>query len=312
MYTVDACPCCGSKNLTLLPALVAPFLTSYAVSSPPDRCSLALCAECSFRFFDSRLTEDEVTKLYSGYRGEEYFQHRHKTEPWYSRKVNDGIARDPEEIEARNSALENFLQPHMNGSEINSVLDYGGDQGQFIPATLGKEKFVFELSDAQPVEGVMRIASEAGLDRRRFDLTMLLGVLEHCSDPLSVLLKVRALAYGPDSHILIGVPYEWYSLHGVGADGFYRWYIDILLKCAPLLKLVDFYSTVFRVRSYLIPPLGILKCHEHLNFFNEQSMAALLRRAGMDLVASSITQTCTYPARTFSLSVLAKPIKNGE
>jgi hypothetical protein len=312
MYTVDACPCCGSKNLTLLPALVAPFLTSYAVSSPPDNCSLAQCADCSFRFFDSRLTEDEVTKLYSGYRGEVYFQHRHKTEPWYSRKVNDGIARDPEEIEARNSALEKFLQPHLNGSEINSVLDYGGDQGQFIPATLGKEKFVFELSDAQPVEGVMRIASEAGLDRRRFDLTMLLGVLEHCSDPLSVLLKVRALASGPNSHILIGVPYEWYSLAGVGAGSFYRWYINILLKCAPLLKLVDFYSTVFRVRSYRIPPLGILKCHEHLNFFNEQSMAALLHRAGMDLVASSITQTCTYPARTFSLSVLAKPIKNGE
>jgi hypothetical protein len=273
---------------------------------------LAQCIECSFRFFESRLTDDEVAKLYSGYRGDEYFQQRHRAEPWYSRKVNDGIARDPEEIEARNSAMEVFLQPHVNRGEINSVLDYGGDKGQFIPATLGKEKFVFELSDAQPVEGVMRIASEAGLDRRRFDLTMILGVLEHCSDPLSVLLKVRALAYGPNSHIVIGVPYEWYSLNAVGTGGFYRWYIDMLSKCAPLLKFVDFYSTVFRVRSYRIPPLGILKCHEHLNFFNEQSMAALLRRAGMDLVTSSITQTCTYPARTFSLSVLAKPSRSSE
>jgi methyltransferase family protein len=246
--------------------------------------------------------------LYSGYRGEEYFQERHRAEPWYSRRVNDGIASDPEEIQTRNSAMEAFLRPHINFDELNAVLDYGGDKGQFMPAMVGRQKFVFELSDAQPVEGVTRIASEAELDGRHFDLTLLLGVLEHCSEPLSVLLKVRALTQGSNSHIAIGVPYEWYKLDGVGTGRLYSWYLDTLLKSGPLMKLVDFYSTAFRVRSCRIPPLGILKCHEHLNFFNEQSMTALLHRAGMDLAACSITQTCTYPARTFSLNVLAKPV----
>lgn len=307
VYRIEECPCCGSNNLNLLPAVLAPFLARYAVGSPPARCSLAQCPGCSFRFFDSRLTADEVTKLYSGYRGEEYLRQRQNAEPWYSCRVNDGLANDPNEIQTRNSATEAFLSPHMNGLEVNSVLDYGGDQGQFIPRTFGKEKFVFELSAAQPVEGVTRIESEAALEGRRFDLVLLLGVLEHCSEPLSVVKKVRDLMRGPDSHVMIGVPYEWYGLKGVGTGWLYSWYLDMLLQSGPLLKLIDFYSTVARVRCHRIPPFGIVKCHEHLNFFNEQSMTALLRRAGMKLVACSTTQTCSYPARTLSLNVLAKP-----
>jgi len=310
VYTIDACPCCGSKNLTLFPAVVAPFLASYAVGSRPARCSLAQCLGCSLRFFTSRLTPDEVTKLYSGYRGEEYFQQRHNAEPWYSRSVNNGIAGDPNEIQTRNTALEAFLQPHINGQEVNAVLDYGGDRGQFIPRAVGKEKFVFELSAAQPVDGVTRIASEAELDGRRFDLTLLLGVLEHCPEPLSVLQKVRPLMRGPDARIIIGVPYEWYGLKSVRPGRVYSWYLDTLLKSRPLMKAIDFYSTLARVRFHRIPPFGIVKCHEHLNFFNEQSMTALLRGAGMDLVACSTTQTCSYPAPTLSLNVLAKPADN--
>jgi hypothetical protein len=246
--------------------------------------------------------------LYSAYRGEEYFRQRHNVEPWYSHRVNHGIASDPNEIQARNFATEAFLGPHINGREVKAVLDYGGDKGQFIPHTVGKEKFVFELSTAQPVDGVTRIESEAELDGHRFDLILLLGVLEHCSEPLAVLQKLRALTQGPDSHIMIGIPYEWYSLKSVGTGGFYSWYLDMLLRSSPLMKAVDFYSTVVRVHFDRIPPLGILKCHEHLNFFNEQSMKELLRGAGMDLVACSTTQTCSYPARTLCLNVLAKPL----
>jgi len=46
-------------------------------------------------------------------------------------------------------------------------LDYGGDKGQFIPESIGKQKFVYELSDAAPVDGVARIASDIDLDGRR-------------------------------------------------------------------------------------------------------------------------------------------------
>jgi hypothetical protein len=56
---------------------------------------------CSFRFFDSRLTDAEVQRLYAAYRGDGYFETRHAYEFWYSRKVNDGIGKDAAEITSR-------------------------------------------------------------------------------------------------------------------------------------------------------------------------------------------------------------------
>jgi len=67
-------------------AIVAPFLAHYAVGRSPFLCRLLECSDCSFRFFDSRLEPDEVTRLYSGYRGDGYFAERHRWEFWYSRK----------------------------------------------------------------------------------------------------------------------------------------------------------------------------------------------------------------------------------
>lgn len=286
--------------------MVSPFLARYVVGAAPSRCSLAQCETCSFRFFDARLTPTEVHKLYSGYRGKEYFRVRHAVEPWYSKNVNDGIGGDPDEIHRRNAAFENFVGPHLDMGEVGTVLDYGGDRGQFIPAPLGKRKFVFELSDAIPVEGITRIGSDAELQQWRFDFLMLCGVLEHCSEPLEMLQTLRRLAKGPESRFFIGVPYEWFDLRLIGTGKLYHAYLDVLRRSGPLLTLVDFYSTAARVRWDTVPPLGIVKCHEHLNFFNEQSMTALLRRAGMEMIACSTTQTNTYPARTLSLNVLAR------
>lgn len=285
--------------------MVSPFLARYVLGTAPPACSLAECEECSFRFYDSRLTGAEVERLYSGYRGKEYFRVRHAVEPWYSAKVNEGIGGDPDEIRTRNEALETFLASDVELGDIEKVLDYGGDRGQFIPSKLGKRKFVFEVSDATPVDGVARIGSEVELEKERFDFVILTGVLEHCSEPLEILERLRNLAAGPDSLFYIGVPYERFDLGMAGQGQIYRKYLDFLRRSGPFLIVADFYSTAVRVRWDAIPPLGFMKCHEHLNFFNEQSMGALLRRAGLAMVASSRTQTNTYPARPTSLNVLA-------
>jgi hypothetical protein len=291
----------------LTPAVISPFFSRYVlgVRTPPE-CSYAECESCGFHFFDSRLTDAEVGRLYSGYRGEEYFRERHRAEPWYSRKVNEGIGGDPQEILARNAALEDFLSTHMDIAQVGTVLDFGGDRGQFIPDALGKQKFVFELSDAVAVEGVTRIASEAELSDRSFDFLMLTGVLEHCSEPLEILQKLRGLATGPESHFLIGVPYERFDVGWLGRGAMYRSYLRLLRHTGPLLMLADFYSTAFRLYRNSLPPLGVLKCHEHLNFFDEQSMTALLARANMEIVSSKVTQVISYPTRTLSLYVLAR------
>jgi SAM-dependent methyltransferase len=305
VYTIEGCPCCQSKESTARWAVVAPFLAYYAVGRSPFLCRLMECSNCSFRFFDVRLTPEEVDKLYSGYRGERYFAERHRWEPWYSRKVNDGIGGDPEEVAERTRALEAFLLPHLDQSEIETVLDYGGDRGQFIPPSLGAKKFVFELSDAVPVAGVERINSEQQLRAMRFDLIMAFGVLEHCSDPAEVLEKLRSYLT-PGSLLCVGVPYERYGLGFAGKGTLYRGYLNALLHFPTAVVAVDFYSTIARVRLGGIPPLGLIKCHEHLNFFDERSMKALLERMGFAIIDSRIESIVKYPARVESLQILAR------
>jgi Methyltransferase domain len=306
MYTIDSCPCCLSKNNTSRWAVVAPFLAHYAVGQRPERCKLLECSDCSFRFFDVRLSPQEVDRLYAGYRGGHYFTERHRYEFWYSRKVNDGIGGDPAEIEERIHAMERFVFPHIDVAKIEKVLDYGGDRGQFIPESLGRSKYVFELSDAVPCPGVIRVGSESALTSMKFDFIMLLGVLEHCSDPAGILIeKIRPLMCR-GGFLCVGVPYERYNLRFAGRGPLYRRYLNALLRLPLALVAVDFYSTICRVRCGGVPPLGFVKCHEHLNFFNERSIEALLKRTGFEVVDSVVETVVKYPARVESMSILAR------
>jgi SAM-dependent methyltransferase len=305
MYTVETCPCCESKKLQERWAIVAPFLAHYAVGRPPFLCKLLECSTCSFRFFDVRLDADEVTRLYSGYRGERYFAVRHRWEFWYSKKVNDGIGGDFEEIDLRVTALEKFIFPYVDNAKVVTVLDYGGDRGQFIPKSLGVEKFVYELSDAKPERGVNRIDSEPELNSRRFDFIMALGVLEHCSEPADILEQLRS-CLNPGSLLCIGVPNERYGVGFAGKGDLYRGYLNTLLQFPMALVAADFYSSAARIRLNHIPPLGLIKCHEHLNFFNTKSITALLKRTGFEVVDSKIECVAKYPARVESLYTLAR------
>jgi SAM-dependent methyltransferase len=305
MYTIEACPCCLSRRSTERWAIVAPFLAQFAVGQPPFLCKLLECSDCSFRFFNMRLAPQEVDRLYSEYRGDRYFAVRHRWEFWYSHKVNSGISGDPKEIADRMAALEKLALPHVDREKIGTVLDYGGDRGQFIPQSLGKEKYVFEVSDAVPVDGVTRIATHDDLEGRQFDFVMVLCVLEHCSDPAQVLEQLRSYLH-PGSFLCVTVPHERYEVGFAGKGSLYRNYLNALLHVPPALVAVDFYSTAARVRLGRVPPLGLIKCHEHLNFFNKKSMTALLERTGFEIVDSKIDYLASYPSRSEQLLVMAR------
>lgn len=305
MYKVEVCPCCLSKKSTGRWAIVAPFLAHYAVGKPPFLCKLLECSACSLRFFDVRLDPGEVARLYSGYRGERYFAERHRWEFWYSRKVNDGIGGDPEEIAGRVAALEGLFHSHVNPASVRTVLDYGGDRGQLIPKSMGTEKYVFELSDATPEPGIIRIGSAQELETMKFDLVMAMGVLEHCSQPAEVLEQLRS-CLNPGGFLCAGVPHERYGIGFAGKGRLYRGYLNALLRVPAALIAVDFYSAAARIRLGHIPPLGLVKCHEHLNFFNKKSMATLLDRAGFEVIDARIENVAKYPDRNEGLTVLAR------
>ena len=285
MYLIDTCPCCGSKDLHRWPAIVSSFIASYACGARPGDANLCECKGCSFRFFDTRLTKAEVEKLYAGYRGDAYFKTRHRYEPWYSREVNDGIGSDPVEIVSRKENLAKLLSDRAQS--FTSVLDYGGDRGQFIPDGLGTERYVYEISDVEPIDGIIRLSSIEG---RQFDFVMLAHVLEHCSEPRDVLRSLKPLGHG-QTVFYFEVPYERPSLQSAGDGAGQRSYLHALVRLGPLLQAVDLYSTVFRIKFDKIPPLGLQKCSEHLNFFNKPSLEALLKSEGFEMLDCGVRPT---------------------
>lgn len=285
MYFINSCPCCASTRLRKWPAVVAPFIARYACGTEPQACSLCECLNCTFRFFDSRLTDSEIATLYAGYRGPAYFDARHRYEFWYSAAANAGIGNDHAEIESRKQNLSKLLSERSE--PIGSVLDYGGDRGQFIPDYLGTERYVFEISDATPVPGVSRLESVEG---KQFDFVMLAHVLEHCSDPLKFAGELKQLANNRTT-FYFEVPFERPSLRFAPRGPLQRTYCDALLRASALLTAVDLYSTVCRVKFDCNLPLGLLKCSEHLNFFNETSLRVLLERCGYELLECGTAQT---------------------
>lgn len=285
MYFINSCPCCASTSLLKWPAIVAPFVARYACGMEPQACSLCECSRCSFRFFDSRLTDSEIGTLYAGYRGPAYFEARHRHEFWYSASVNAGIGNDLEEIESRKRNLAKLLSTRSDS--ITSVLDFGGDRGQFIPDHLGTERYVFEISDATPVPGVKRLESVEG---KQFDLVMLAHVLEHCSEPLKFIEDLKRLA-NEHTVYFFEVPFERPSLRLAPRGALQRAYRDALLHAGPVLTAIDLYSTVCRVKFDCLIPLCLHKCSEHLNFFNERSLRALLERGGFELLECGTAKT---------------------
>lgn len=263
------------------------------------------CATCSFRFFDARLTPAETDRLYCGYRGAAYFRCRHRHEFWYTEKFNKGLGNDPRTIGAKQQLLLAMLERHLDPATIVSVLDFGGDRGQFIPESLGREKYVYELSSATPVQSVTRIDTD-DLWNRRFDLVMLCGVLEHCSDPQEMLRAIRKLGGEGELLLYVELPHERFNLRWARFNWFYEKYLAALLCFGPIFRMVDFYSTAVRVRWSCVPPLGFVKCHEHLNYFTEKSLEIVLKESGFDILECTLSRAPTYLGAGKVLQALAR------
>ncbi|MDB4945567.1 MAG: Methyltransferase type 11 [Labilithrix sp.] len=304
-YLARQCLCCNGTSARTYPAVVAPFLRAYALEGGPRTTTLRECDGCGFRWFEDRLTDAEAERLYAGYRGERYFAARHRAEPWYTRKVNDAIGDSPELLAARRDMVDGFLRQHLDVSTIGDVLDYGGDRGQLIPP-VGQRRFVYEISGLTPVAGVGNIASAADLAGRSFDLVLLCHVLEHCSDPQKVLREVAPLLRGEGATLYVELPFERTALRFLGSSERYSRYLEGLGRIAPALTAVDLYSTLFRVRYDVVPPLGFVKMHEHLNFFDESSLRALFASCGLEALVVEKKDMTTPFGQATVLSALAR------
>lgn len=279
----NTCPCCGAVGTGGYPALIASFILSYVLNNEVSDVKLLVCNACQCRWFNSRYEDEELERLYKGYRGDAYFRVRHKYEPWYTAKANKYIGYSDKEITKRKKIMVDFIKQEIEIGNIDKILDYGGDKGQFIPENVGKNKVVYELSGVAPVTGVEAIAEEGMLSQHKFDFIMVCHVLEHVPDPKSILEQIGKLLSSEKSWLYIEVPYEIYGLSFVPKNRYYNCYLKILAKTRYILMVLDFYSTLFRIKAGFIPPLGFIKMHEHINFFTKESFFELLRKSGFEI-----------------------------
>uniref|UniRef100_E6PD92 Uncharacterized protein n=1 Tax=mine drainage metagenome TaxID=410659 RepID=E6PD92_9ZZZZ len=289
MYVQSECPCCLNRSFKSFLALTSPFIAEFVLEEPPSPTALLECKACHFRFFKHRFTDEEATRLYQGYRGPDYFRVRNRFEPWYTKHINDSIGSNPVEIAVRKRLASGFIRSYIRNWKAGAVLDYGGDRGQFIPDDIASDKYVFDISGAVPEAGVTALSSVTDLRKNRYDLIMLCHVLEHLSEPASILEELRSLSTNSSAFYFVEVPYERFSMPFSSENAALRWYLTAIgTMPAPILTAIDFYSTAVRTKLALVPPLGFPKLSEHINFFDVSSLTALLQRCGFEVVACRV------------------------
>lgn len=267
MEYVKQCIACGSRQLSYCRAYAAPFLLERIGASPSARqpVQLVRCQRCSMVFFNPRLNEREMSLLYRDYRGVQYQRMRQRHEPNYTREFNKGIGSHAKELANRKGNTAEIIRRHAQAEDVRSILDFGGDRGQFIPEDLAPNgKVVFDISGCESLPGITTVPTLEHLQGRKFDLIMCSHVLEHVSKPLDVLETLRTFGHR-DTLYYFEVPLE--SPFDV-ADA--PWSLrttawNLLFRIPFALRLVQ--DVLRRGRFYM---------HEHVNLFSINSLQQML------------------------------------
>jgi Methyltransferase domain len=230
------------RNLVAIPMS---FLSR--VTSQSAFVDMQVCEHCSFIQTGTPFSDEQIGRLYADYRSPSYNQQRIRYEPEYA-AIAKAVGYDPVEVRTRTTALTAFLRKELEADPI-TILDYGGSDGRFIPDIPGS-RFVYDISNLDPVPGTTRIESESELGT--YSLVLLAHVTEHVTHPLNLVRKLSAYVE-PGGHLYIETPQEISDQ-----------------------QRAEFQHSARRF------DIGI---HEHINYYCVPAVAALLEAAGFNVVA---------------------------
>ena len=195
-------------------------------------------------------SDDAIGRLYSDYRSAAYNQERISYEPTYA-VLAQHVGASDQEVQTRVGGLTAWLADEIDTDNENgfSMLDFGGSDGRFLPKLRG-QKYVFEISNSTPLEGIVKISDAA--DLATYSYVQMAHVLEHVPEPLTLLKRVSSLVK-PSGYLYIEVPQELTDAE----------FAELKIGTAPR-------------------GLGI---HEHINFFCVSSITSLAKAAQLDLIS---------------------------
>jgi hypothetical protein len=210
---------------------------------------MQVCRTCTFVQTKHGFSDESLSNLYRDYRSESYNKERIHYEPSY-RPVAARVGADQKELEVRTRAVTEWLQPRMTVNGSLSMLDYGGADGRFLPRLRGA-KFVYEISDVRPADGIVSIRREADLES--YTYVQLAHVLEHVSRPLEMVHKVSRLV-APGGYLYIEVPQDFSDT-----------------------KIDQMSAGSYR---------GSVPIHEHINLYNVRSVRRLVESANLQVIGA--------------------------
>lgn len=287
MIVAASCPACGSDHWVSWPALISGFIQNHALRESHQRCNLRQCVTCGFRYFDLRYEDAELGRLYDDYRGSNYQQTRQQYERGYTDELNQRLGADAPQ---RNADLAAFLDRHGLKAISAAVIDYGGDTGEFIPSNFIGPRYVYDISGKPTVEGVERIDDRATLAALDPEFVLLAHVLEHVPHPLD-LLKVVGGFMSAGATLYVEVPLERPRIAWLRRGRFYEAWLKVVARHGFLRRCVEAYDGLGRLWFNAALPLGVTPLHEHINFFDDGSLRALLSRARFQVVALETERT---------------------
>jgi hypothetical protein len=223
MQIRNECPACQLTNLDSQPAILMPFIAnrvfgwdtalidaSWQLNDIPRGnltfgCKTLYCNNCQTTFLDMGFDDDEMSRLYSGYRSLQYNQMRVMYEPSYALR-SAGLNLGYEYLQY----VEQHISEHLN-SPINSVFDWGGGNGMNTPFKDTASICIYDPSGQATVSGKREVIKSVQLANQCiYDLFVSMNVLEHLPSPLDSLRSVIDLVKADLYYF--EVPFEKFAL----------------------------------------------------------------------------------------------------
>lgn len=254
----NSCVCCGSTNVVQSQIRMAGFVLERMLNTVILDSALEMaiqCQDCHFIGTVMRFTDEQMRRYYHEYMQDEpsgqrqhgsYVFHRRRNEAdgWYKMLK---LYKQPWWIAARKEAVVNVVKSQIDLNTITSVLDFGGDLGQYIPDEFKHvRRHVVEIEPRELVDGVTAVSDPA--DCEPVDLVMCCHTLEHVSYPNDLVADMRRYLR-PGGILYIEVPDEEQR-------------------------------TLAAIRANVA-----LDMHEHINIFWSQSLQALVERNGFETLS---------------------------
>lgn len=195
MIILKSCPICDSQNL-VHPAHVSlgpklPFEIMPAVQVDTFIINYySMCQSCSLIFQNPRMADDELERYYS---------------KGYYRNMVYGKREGADNFEIRRAEIDSEIIKSYMG-KVASHLDIGCSRGYLLDALGAGTKIGVEpYGSYVKVSGIKVYSKVSMVPPKLFDLVTVIHVLEHVSDPLS-LLQTAVKFVDKDGYLVIEVP----------------------------------------------------------------------------------------------------------